>query len=452
MKGIKNNSVLIKSWVIILFWLLGGCSTDSPPQAPIEEEYGNGNTTAETIHMDFDIEYEFVYSDSKVKDRNFYWTTIIENDNGAKSALKDNDELKTFLLNAKQRISNLVGNSGLTAIQYANAVKFTDEEKTSISLAVKEVLNTNVNAFESVNKNHIEPSGAFNHYEAITDVSRVHQLIVEQMMDGINRIIDTYAAGLDPVYPELDGVSYNVNSAQYLSWMQELVVQIDNASDTYSLFYQPFLEFALGVMELNDRDEAGRFIPLHITENAAAFQNLANINWDDYPYSMIVVLGDAPNSPGDLPNISIGGMKRSDHGVKLFNQGLAPIIAFTGANVAPFQSEYHEAIEMKKYVMETHDIPENRILVDPHARHTTTNMRNIGRLIYRYGIPVDKKAIVSTVQSQSEYVTSNGFLTRSTNQMGHIPMDLHERLSDFDIEFTPRIKVLHLNSFDFLDP
>jgi uncharacterized SAM-binding protein YcdF (DUF218 family) len=31
-------------------------------------------------------------------------------------------------------------------------------------------------------------------------------------------------------------------------------------------------------------------------------------------------------------------------------------------------------------------IPAAAILVDPHARHTTTNMRNAARLLYRYGM------------------------------------------------------------------
>jgi len=102
--------------------------------------------------------------------------------------------------------------------------------------------------------------------------------------------------------------------------------------------------------------------------------------------------------------------------------------------------------------MDKYDIPENRILVDPHARHTTNNLRNIGRQIFRYGVPNDKKAIVSTSQSHSEYVASEGYLTRCQNEMKHIPLEIHNRLSDFDLEFTPLIEVLHLDSSDPLDP
>jgi hypothetical protein len=41
-------------------------------------------------------------------------------------------------------------------------------------------------------------------------------------------------------------------------------------------------------------------------------------------------------------------------------------------------------------------IPANAIIVDPHARHTTTKMRNAARLIYRYGMPFSAKALVTT--------------------------------------------------------
>ena len=145
-------------------------------------------------------------------------------------------------------------------------------------------------------------------------------------------------------------------------------------------------------------------------------------------------------------------MERCDYAVTLFKQGIAPLIAFTGGNIAPFQSQYNEAIEMKKYVMSKYGIPENKILVDPHARHTTTNMRNIGRLIFYYGIPEAKKALVTTTKSQSEYVASTQFATRCKTELSHIPLTLFNRTSERDLEFTPKIEVLHLDSSDPLDP
>ena len=443
---------MIKYISLALLWLYADCSSDSETEAPPIDNNGSGNTIATTIQLEFDRSYDFIYSNSKVKDRNFYWTTIIENDENAKSALENNNDLKTFLFNAKQRVSNLAGNNKLTALQYANALKFTDKEKMTISLAIKDALIKSRNAFHKLNEDHIEPSGVFNHFKTVTDASRMHQLIVEEMLSGINQIIDTYCAGLSPPHPSIDAVSFDVNSVQYKLLLKTLVSDLNANKEQYKLFYEPFLSFALGLLEMNDRDEAGRYFPLQNGENSGTYQYLKTINWDNFDYSIIVVLGDSPNSSGDEPNISIGGKARADYGVELYNQGKAPIIAFTGGHVWPVHTKFSEAIEMKKYIIDKYGIPRNRILVEPHSRHTTTNMRNIGRQIFRYGIPIDKKAIVSTSKTHSKYVASSGYLTRCRNEMGHIPLKLYERLSDFDLEFTSLIDVLHLDSSDPLDP
>src|SRR2546421_6463835 len=48
------------------------------------------------------------------------------------------------------------------------------------------------------------------------------------------------------------------------------------------LFFEPSLNFALKLLEINRRDEAGRYEPLEQGENKAAVRNLKNINWSDY--------------------------------------------------------------------------------------------------------------------------------------------------------------------------
>ncbi|WP_179352320.1 YdcF family protein [Winogradskyella vidalii] len=431
------------------------CSSDSNINGDnlgSDDDDGGENQNTIIALSEFNRNYNSIESNSMVKDRNFYWATLVENNAIINNLIKDDVELSVYLETAKQRLSNIASQNNVTSLQYANALKFSNNEIIAISTAIKNVAETNAPSFINFSNSHIGPAGVFNQFAEITEVDRLQQLIVEEMLQGINQIIDTYVAGIDPAYPDLDRVSYDVNSSQYRLLLKNLVSDLNTNTNQMELFYQPFLDFALGALEINNRDEAARFMPLKLGENAATYQNIQNIDWNDYQYSMIVVLGDAPNSSGDLPNISIGGMLRSDHGVDLLNQGLAPLIVFTGANVAPFQSEFHEATEMKSYIMDNYNISENKILVDPHARHTTTNMRNVGRFIYKYGIPIDKKAIVSTSTSQSSYLSSSGFLTRCTTQMGHIPMTLHNRLSDFDIEFTPKIEVLHLDSSDPLDP
>ncbi len=77
--------------------------------------------------------------------------------------------------------------------------------------------------------------------------------------------------------------------------------------------------------------------------------------------------------------------------VKRYRQGLAPLLLVSGGAVHPKRTPYNEALEMKKELMNVYGIPARAIIVEPHARHTTTNFRNAARLVYRYGIPADKK-------------------------------------------------------------
>lgn len=440
-----------KIFLVFICMSFLGCSSQNSNDIatnPDKEEIQDPTFTL----VQFNKNYTFIQNNSKVKDRVFYWTTLVENDITIRKLLEENAGLSTYLETAKKRLSSIENQSDVTAAQYANTLKFSDNERVAISTAVKNAVESNVTTFINFSNNHIGPSGAFNHYQEVTNVARLNQLIVEKMLLSINQIIDTYVAGIDPQYPDLDRVSFDVNSLEYKLLLKNLISELNSNKQQYKLFYQPFLNFALGALNLNNRNEAGRFTPLREVENAKVYEYIQTIKWTDYKYSMLVVLGDAPNSSGDLPNISLGGMERCDYAVTLFNKGIAPIIAFTGANVAPFQSQYFEAIEMKKYIMNKYGIPENKILVDPHARHTTTNMRNIGRLMFKYGIPDNKKALLSTTKSQSDYVASDQFITRSMKEMGHIPMELLDRISERDIEFTPKIKTLHLDSSDPLDP
>jgi len=450
--SIKMKGIKLMCLFLILVPVSGCSSNNISVKLDNVGNPDNGNNTAITL-SDFNKNYVFLESNSKVKDRNFYWTTLVENNTVISSAIENNEDLSAYLETAKQRLNAIANQSSVTAAQYASALKFSDNERVAISTAVKKAVQEgDVSTFINFSNTHIGPSGAFIQFSEVTNVDRLQQLIVEEMLIGVNQIIDTYTAGIDPLYPIIDAVSFDVNSTQYKLLLKTLVSDLNNNSSQYKLFYEPFLKFALGVLELNDRDEAERYFPLQKGENKPAFDFLQNIKWSDFDYSVIVVLGDSPNSLGDLPNISLGGMARADHGVALYNQGKAPLIAFCGGHLTPVHTIYSEAIEMKKYVMNTYNIPENRILVDPHSRHTTTNVRNIGRQFFRYGIPTDKKAIVSTSKSHSEYVASSKYLSRCQREMNHIPLELHERLSDFDIEFTSKIEVLHLDSSDPLDP
>src|SRR6185436_14615860 len=85
--------------------------------------------------------------------------------------------------------------------------------------------------------------------------------------------------------------------------------------------------------------------------------------------------------------------RRLEQAVSDFGQGKAPFIAVSGANVYPQGTPYYEAIEMKTELVRM-GMDEERIIVEARARHSTTNLRNAGRLMFEYGM---KSALVATV-------------------------------------------------------
>jgi isocitrate dehydrogenase len=116
------------------------------------------------------------------------------------------------------------------------------------------------------------------------------------------------------------------------------------------------------------------------------------------------------------------------------------------------QTPYSEAIEMKKYVMEKFKIPEKSILIDPHARHTTTNFRNAARLVFRYGIPADQKAVVTSSEDHIASTTKESFRIRCLKELGYSPMKYITRISPVVAEFKPSIESLFFDANDPLDP
>ena len=295
----------------------------------------------------------------------------------------------------------------------------------------------------------LRPSGLFIRYDSLSKEAFLKEAW-RDAITGINNILDVYGLGRPPFYASIDKISYDASSQEYKDLVSQQLKSLN--LDENTLFFEPSLKYAMLLLKVNNRDEAGRYEPMHQNDNKAVYERIPQIKWDSFEYSMILVPGDSPNEPEDFPNISLGGMARADYGVQLYKAGKAPIIAFSGGHVRPFQTPFSEAIEMKKYIMEKHGIPEAAILVDPHARHTTTNFRNISRLVFRYGIPASKTALVSTTESQCKYIASDRFFDRCIEELGYLPLKIVERINNRQVAFLPEKASLQADNSDPLDP
>jgi hypothetical protein len=210
----------------------------------------------------------------------------------------------------------------------------------------------------------------------------------------------------------------------------------------------------LGGLEADGRDEAARYEPLADGENAAALARIRCIDFSKYPFAAIVVPGQGPTD-FDHP-LDPTGQIRADQAAARLAAGLAPLIALSGGHVHPDRTPYSEAIEMKQYLIATYAIPEAAILVDPHARHTTTNLRNVARLLYRYGVPVDRPSLVTTDEFQTAYIAAAGanqvFGKRCLDELGYFPYRGLSKLDLLDDCWVPSVDSLYADARDLLDP
>ncbi|MEI9947142.1 MAG: YdcF family protein [Chitinophagaceae bacterium] len=206
---------------------------------------------------------------------------------------------------------------------------------------------------------------------------------------------------------------------------------------------------ALRFLEVNERYNAADYEPMTSTVNKAAVDRIKKINWNDYKYSVIVIPGAGPEDP-KVP-LSAEGLLRCRIAAQRYFEGLAPFIIPSGGRVHPYKTIYNEAYEMKKYLMEQLKVPENAIIMDPHARHTTTNLRNAARLIFRYGIPFDKVALTSTSRGQSMAIGTT-LADRCQKELNIIPFKIGNRLSVTEVEFYPLPAALSINPYEPLDP
>lgn len=378
-----------------------------------------------------------------VQDKNFYLLSLFQRNREMRKALSQNKAFKQLAADKVSAMKNAASCDNVGC--FDELIRFDDQTIAAMATELQTLATRP--EFKLLAKRDLRPSGVFIRYENQPDA----QMLVAAWKDaanGMNRILSVYGLGKDPRYKDIDRVSYDVSTETYRNLVKAKIAEIKFANAP--LFFEPTLNFALKLLEINRRDEAGRYEPLEQGENKSAVQNLGKIKWSDYPYSFILVLGSGGR---DLTTrISPMGAQRTDVAAQLFLQHKAPLIIVSGGYVHPMQTPYCEAIEMKKYLMEKYKIPETSILVEPHARHTTTNFRNAARLAFRYGIPTDRTALVTSSEDHITSSASDEFRTRNLNELGYFPVEFIKRISPVEAEFKPSVASLFFDANDPLDP
>lgn len=394
-----------------------------------------------------DPHYQLVTGGNIVQAKNYYLLTLLQQDVAARKLMESDTTLSGMAKRKLEALTQTLANCKNNATCYIEAMKFSPEDIQLVSARLTALYNDN-NALGKLVRQHLIPSGTYILFSKGTP-QELLQKAWEQDAMGINFTIGVYAEGKKPNYPLIDSIAYNVNDPRYGSFLYTPAYVILTECKDSKLFFQPSMSSALQFLEINERVNAADYEPMAILANKAAVDKIKTTRWDNYKYSAIVVPGAGPDDPKMA--FSAEGMLRCRMAAVQYQKGLAPFIIVSGGKVHPYKTKFCEAEEMKKFMMDKLHIPEYAIIIDPHARHTTTNMRNAVRLMFRYGMPITKLAITSTSRGQSLMIT-NTLQARCQKELQEVPFKNGERLSETEAEFYPVLDALHINPTEAMDP
>ena len=272
---------------------------------------------------------------------------------------------------------------------------------------------------------------------------------VDDELTGVNNVIDIFGDGKPSTRGATDVAEYDTQSPAYRQTLNTLALNAIEVSPSASMFQQSVL-YACYLLIANRLDFVDQFQALDTVDNAKAVLALSHTVWADYKYSAILVPGLGPEIAG-VP-LSAGGRARLRIAVKRYLEGQAPVIIVSGGFVHPPHTQFNEAVEMKKALILDFGIPSDAILIEPLARRTTTNLRNVARLLVRYRVNLDKPVLVTTDIAQSLSITNGQIGDRCLKTLGYVPFQNVKQLSPVETSLQLIPESLQFDPRDPLDP
>lgn len=273
---------------------------------------------------------------------------------------------------------------------------------------------------------------------------------VRRQVDGLNEILRVYGVGKLPRYPLVDGSDSPLGSEAFVAKVADAVVLSMAQRSDPALGNDISLSLALALLDANDKNAAVAFEPLDQRYNSAAFNRARTIDWRRYRYSVILVLGVGPD---DLETpLSAKGKVNVRVAAEQVAAGNAPFLIVSGSAVHPRDTPHVEALEMRRALIERFGIPADAIVVEPYARHTTTNLRNATRRLVAMGAPLDRDMLVVSNASHIDAVASPAFVERNRRELGYEPAIADGRIAPTAIAMKPSRESLRVDPADPLDP
>ncbi|MBS0362664.1 MAG: YdcF family protein [Proteobacteria bacterium] len=396
--------------------------------------------------------YRFAHSDDPVADADAYLLTLLAADPQARAAVRADPGLQALGRRLDTTRAELARSCRTAAVCPVGQLLLSDLEVEDAAKALAGLAEPG-RPLAALAHGPMRASGRFQKHAALSDPDLMRAAFLDTA-HGINRAIRVYGQAEKPRYDQIDSSSYAPEAPHFRLAVREALEAAADPTPA-DLPFKPWSRLAFDLLAINQRDEAARYDPpgsvLEETgENAAAFARARRTDWKKAPYTAVVVPG-AGTEDGETHLSPVGGF-RIRLAVERWREGKAPFLLVSGGHVHPNKTPWAEAIEMKKALMHDYGVPADAIFVDPYARHTTTNLRNAVRILFRAGAPTDKAMLITTSQDQSRSIEAPGFAARNTAELGYAPIRDVKRISPFDVSALANIVSLHADMTDPLDP
>ena len=213
-----------------------------------------------------------------------------------------------------------------------------------------------------------------------------------------------YQVGDDDLAMEAEGMALEGVAAQELAAMQEVAAEpvaaarkgTTAAEDTTGSASQALARqwvfgnhsggSAFEICAIGSRGcMSGPVEPIDVAaENAAAESRLARLPMASR--HILILPGRTPNGTPIPYRMNADERGRVAHATSYLNESGAALILASGGNVHPNLTPFNEAYQMKQALAREFGVPRDRIVIDPYARHSTTNLRNAGRFMLAFNV------------------------------------------------------------------
>ncbi|KAJ7264169.1 hypothetical protein C8J57DRAFT_1331977 [Mycena rebaudengoi] len=231
-------------------------------------------------------------------------------------------------------------------------------------------------------------------------------------VEQANHFVKVLVGGNRSPYPDVDGPSCSDADGEYTRLLRDIVSRIAAGSPETAM-----LDRFSAVAEIHYHNDQGRLahnLARQTRENAAALEYARNIDFSQYAYGAVVVLGHSPTRQEAKEGKACSRMTKDKIArcVGLNHErGLAPFYIVCGGSVRPQLTRINEALSMKKELMDNYGIAGREILVDATSEHTYSNFMNAVLLAREANMPAGTKLAVYMVPDRYGNEDQHAFCT-----------------------------------------